>query len=88
MKIWNNKEIKVIDKMAEEAVPFSLSEATEIEEPNIVLHEQILGDIYLYVDWRSITKHLTTEQKEAWADVVEREFAKDEIEHKVDRWWR
>lgn len=47
----------------------------------------LLGAIWLYVPWRSITRHLTTEQRELWADAVE--VAGDPGSTiAADRWWR
>lgn len=54
--------------------------------------EDLLGDLWLYVNWRWITTQLTTPQKERFADAVEASSARlnagtDETTH-VDRWWR
>jgi hypothetical protein len=47
----------------------------------------LLGAIWLHVGWRSVTRHLTTEQRELWADAVE--VAGDPGSTiAVDRWWR
>jgi hypothetical protein len=54
----------------------------------------LLGSIWLYVNWRYVTKQLTTEQKELWADVVDADVmatraADGEVPRGVaDRWWR
>jgi hypothetical protein len=45
-----------------------------------------LGAIWLYVDWRYVTRKLTTEQRELWADAVDQ--AGEPEEGKADRWWR
>lgn len=45
-----------------------------------------LGAIWLYVNWRYVSKQLTTEQKELWADAVD-QFGEPE-EGKAERWWR
>lgn len=47
----------------------------------------LLGAIWLHVPWRSITRHLTTEQRELWADAVE-VFGDPGSTIAVDRWWR
>lgn len=47
---------------------------------------ELLGSIWLYVDWRYVTKQLTTEQKEMWADAVDA-FGEPET-GKAERWWR
>lgn len=49
-------------------------------------YRELLGDIWLYINWRYVTKQLTTEQKELWADVVDR-FG-EEADAKADRWWQ
>ena len=66
----------------------------------IAAHEEVeqlqdlLGSISLYVDWRFITKQLTTPQKEMWAAAVEQwsrslQAPDSEEPHLVaDRWWR
>lgn len=52
--------------------------------------EELLACIWLYVHWRYVTKQLTTEQKEMWANAVDCGF--DRIERGdgpvADRWWR
>lgn len=55
---------------------------------------ELLGSIWLYVSWRQVTKPLTTEQKELWADAVDADVmaaqAADGEEPRpvADRWWR
>jgi hypothetical protein len=49
-------------------------------------YRELLGAIWLYVDWRYLTKQMTTEQKELWADAVDA-FAEPQ-EGKAERWWR
>ena len=57
-------------------------------------YEDLLGSIWLYVNWRYVTKQLTTEQKELFADAVDAHSARlnagePEIDlHPVERWWR
>lgn len=53
----------------------------------------LLGSIWLYVSWRYITRQLTTEQKELWADTVEAwsqqlNAGRHPDPVVVDRWWR
>jgi hypothetical protein len=52
-------------------------------------YREMLASIWLYVDWRYVTKKLTTEQRELWAHAVEwtseREHPGDGT--KADRWW-
>jgi hypothetical protein len=50
------------------------------------LYVDILGAIYLYIDWRYITKQLTTPQKELWADAVD--ACSYDGATPVERWWR
>lgn len=51
----------------------------------------LLGELELYVSWRYITGKLTTEQRELWADAVERwnpDPSDTPPPRQVDRWWR
>ncbi|MFI6496876.1 hypothetical protein [Nonomuraea typhae] len=55
-------------------------------------YEDLLGSVWLYIGWRYVTKQLTTEEKEMFADAVE---ASERRLNKgfdpplvVDRWWR
>jgi hypothetical protein len=55
--------------------------------------EDLLGDVWLYIDWRYVTRRLTNEQKELFADSVDasnrRSAAVDRREPtEVERWWR
>lgn len=69
------------------------NDAIAAHEENEQLQE-LLGCISLYVKWRWLTKQLTTEQKEMWADVVDAWHRQRQIEdgegpHPVaERWWR
>lgn len=45
----------------------------------------LLRAIWLHVAWRPVTRHLTTDQRELWADAVE--FGEGP-EVTADRWWR
>lgn len=47
----------------------------------------LLAAIWLYVDWRYVTRQLTTEQKELWADAIEATSDPND-RTTVDRWWR
>lgn len=49
-------------------------------------YRETLGAIWLYINWRYVTKQLTTEQKELWADAVDA-FGEPEP-GKAERWWR
>lgn len=58
----------------------------------ITAYEDLLGSIWLYIGWRYVTKQLTTDQKNLFADAVDTDlrrsdaFAADECAP-VDRWW-
>ena len=56
---------------------------------------ELLASMWLYTNWRYVTKNLTTEQKELWADVIDEVHRAQEIEDgtpedfwPVERWWR
>jgi hypothetical protein len=61
-------------------------------------YEDLLGSIWLYIDWRYVTKQLTTRQKELFADAVDRDVMRDVMRDQeedgdeprpvADRWWR
>lgn len=57
-------------------------------------YQDLLGDIWLYIDWRFVTRQLTTPQKELFADAVDRDVMRSQAEdgeepHPVaERWWR
>lgn len=70
-------------------------EARVQAEAKLVEMQDLLGSIYLYVKWRWLTKQLTTEQKEMWADAVDawnerlRQAEGDEDPGlRAERWWR
>lgn len=50
-------------------------------------YQDLLGTIWLHVSWRSITRQLTTLQRELWADAVESSSDPD-LKISADRWWR
>lgn len=50
----------------------------------------VLAAIHLHVSWVEITKHLTCEQRELWANVIDAHFEQkvDPVSPaKVPRWW-
>lgn len=51
--------------------------------------QEILSELYLYVDWRWLTRQLATEKKNLWADIIDKhsEEVFPEDPGKVDRWW-
>jgi hypothetical protein len=58
----------------EEGMPLRLIAAERALEAMTAERDRlrdILGNVWLYVDWRWLTKQLTTEQKELWATAVE-----------------
>lgn len=65
--------------------------AARAERDNL---RDLLGSIWLYVKWRYVTKQLTTEQKELWADAVDAKARQQQIEDGeelrpvAERWWR
>lgn len=59
--------------------------------------DEIAGSVWLYTSWRWFTRQLTTEQKDALADAVDRWCARidsgedvndGEDRAPIDRWWR
>jgi hypothetical protein len=46
---------------------------------------ELLASIWLYVDWRYLTRQMTTPQKELWADAVD--TSEPDPGPKADRWW-
>lgn len=58
------------------------------EQAEANLATETLGAIWLYVDWRYVTRQLTTEQKELWADAVDAFGDPEHVEPKAERWWR
>ena len=73
----------------------ALARCVRAEREAAALRE-ILGSLWLHVNWRGTTKQLTTEQKERWATVLERQWVEDGINERfcegesplrVDRWW-
>lgn len=59
-----------------------------------VRFEDLLSSIWLYVPWEHVTKQLTTEQKELWADAIDANRARMNADEPhinlspVERWWR
>lgn len=50
----------------------------------------LVSSVYLYVNDYYVTKQLTTEQKELWADTIDehsRRACPEEF-HPYERWWR
>lgn len=55
-------------------------------------YEDLLASIWLYIEWRYVTTQLTTEQKELFADSVDRSHERThdgtDEPSKAERWWR
>lgn len=57
-------------------------------------YQDLLGAIWLYIPWHYVTKQLTTEQKELFADAVDGCSGRMNADepginlHPADRWWR
>lgn len=64
-------------------------------------HEDLLASVVLYISWRYVTKQLTTEQKELFADAIERSHGREHgpdgeepdpemasLPSYAPRWWR
>jgi len=58
-------------------------------------YEDLLGSIWLYINWRYVTRHLPTEKKELFADAVDAWSARlaagdgeTETRGPAERWWR
>jgi len=62
--------------------------------PALKAYEELLASIWLYIDWRFVTKQLTTPQKELLADAIDAAHARRDAEegepdiYLVERWWR
>lgn len=53
-------------------------------------HEELLGAVWLYISWRYVTKQLTTEQKNLFADSVDaywRRMDEEDGSARAERWW-
>lgn len=61
----------------------------QIKPRGIEEYDDLLSSIWLYVGWREVTRHLTTEQRELWAEAITRhsrqEFPDDPTQ--PERWW-
>ncbi len=62
--------------------------AHDDQDSRYALAMDTLGAIWLYVSWRYVSKQLTTEQKELWADAVDEFGDPAEPGPKAERWWR
>lgn len=49
---------------------------------------ELLGVLWLYTNWRYITRNLTTPQRELWADAIDEWHLSMGEENKIERWWR
>jgi len=48
---------------------------------------ELLAAIWLYVDWRYVTRQLTTDQKTIWADAIDTTGDLHELGPRAERWW-
>ena len=89
-------EPSTIEPMADADTPTSLpgtdGPAGDELVADVIQLEDLLGDIYLYINWRYVTKQLTSDQKERFAQAVEAWSARlnegsDEAPFVADRWW-
>lgn len=59
-------------------------------DSEIAALEDLICALWLYVGWKYVTEKLTTEQRDLFADVIDRyhlrEFPDDYVP--TDRWWR
>jgi hypothetical protein len=57
-------------------------------------YEDLLSSLWLYINWRFVTKQLTTEQKDLFADAIDTYHARANEDDPdlgalpVERWWR
>lgn len=49
---------------------------------------ELLALMWLYADWKYVTRNLTTAQKDLWADAIDEYHANQGLDTKVERWWR
>lgn len=65
-----------------------------LASPEVLPWEDLLGSVYLYISWYHTTRQLTTEQREMFADAVDRAFMARQIADGEEprpvaqRWWR
>lgn len=59
----------------------------QVREQTAAAYQELLASIWLYVNWSYVTRQLTTEQKELWADAVDAD-SDPEVQVKANRWWR
>ena len=81
---WGETTYSHYNLTSSEVTVSDYSRDEEVMNTDAVIHS-----VWLHGDWKAVTKPLTTEQKEAMADAVERYSSR--IEHAsvtVDRWWR
>ncbi len=68
--------------------PATITDRAPDWRENFEAAQHLLGCIWLYVDWRFLTKQMTTAQKEMWADAVDNFGDPADRGPKADRWWR
>lgn len=90
-----NRGANLIRKAAPESVDLDLE--TPRDRMVREAFEDLLASIWLYIDWRYVTRQLTTEQKNLFADSIDRAHDRMDAEEGrdlerdprigVDRWW-
>lgn len=50
-------------------------------------YKELLSSIYLYVKWHYVTKQLTTEQKDLWANAIDEKGDPEDEGVTAPRWW-
>ena len=69
---WRRRKIRYLTRRDHEVAVGWLERAKRAES-TIEQHEDLLSSICLYIDWRYVTRQLTTEQKELFADALDRD---------------
>lgn len=85
--VWRHEEL--VSVVLEAAAPGIAAQARADERRKF---EDLLGAVWLYIGWRYVTKPLTTEQKNLFADAVDAYWSRSdafegEESTPVDRWW-
>ncbi len=78
-------EFQAVVRQRDEALAALEKQQATLAEA-VAPYQDMLGAIWLYVNWHYVTKQLTTEQKELWADAVDA-FGEPQ-DGKAERWWR
>lgn len=79
--------INVFDRAGFKIVPKEHISDLSLFAEEIRELEELLANIWLYVKWRSVTKELTTEQRERWLKAINANSPEDEPLDESWRWW-